>query len=97
MRQLILKISVSIDGFVGNTNGDFSWLFDSTDDTVVKWIVDTISNADYHLMGSHTFHDMAAYWPNSKEAFAEPMNRIPKIVFSRKGITGAIAHTYRRV
>jgi dihydrofolate reductase len=87
MRPLILKISVSIDGFVGTAKGDVSWIFDSMDDAVTRWIVDTISNADYHLMGSHTFHDMAAYWPTSTEPFAEPMNRIPKLIFSRKGIT----------
>lgn len=28
---------------------------------------------------------MAAYWPNSNEVFAAPMNEIPKIVFSKKG------------
>jgi dihydrofolate reductase len=46
-------------------------------------------------MGSRTFHDMAAYWPTSTEVFAEPMNRIPKLVFSRKGVTnpGDPAHT----
>ncbi|HEV2482758.1 MAG TPA: dihydrofolate reductase family protein [Puia sp.] len=87
MRQLILKISVSVDGFVGTTKGDVRWIFDSMDDAVVQWIVDVVSNADYHLMGSHTFHDMASYWPTSTEPFAAPMNNIPKIAFSKKGIT----------
>jgi dihydrofolate reductase len=87
MRQLILKISVSVDGFVGTAKGDVTWIFDSMDDAVVQWIVDTVSNADYHLMGSRTFHDMASYWPTSTEPFAGPMNNIPKIVFSKKGIT----------
>lgn len=87
MRKLILKSSVSVDGFVGTAKGDVTWIFDSMDDAVTQWVVDTVSNASYHLMGSHTFHDMAAYWPTSTEPFAEPMNRIPKLVFSRKGIT----------
>ena len=30
---------------------------------------------------------MIAYWPYSTEPFAAPMNEIPKIVFSKKGIT----------
>ena len=95
MRQLILKISVSVDGFVGTTRGDVSWIFDSMDDAVTQWILDLISDADFHLMGSRTFHDMASYWPSSTEPFAAPMNRIPKLVFSRKGITnpGDPSHT----
>ena len=87
MRKLILKSSVSVDGFVGTAKGDVTWIFDSMDDAVTQWVVDTVSNASYHLMGSHTFHDMAAYWPTSTEPFAEPMTRNPKLVFSRKGIT----------
>lgn len=87
MRQLILKISVSVDGFVATTDGDVSWLFDSMDDEATAWVVDKVSNASLHLMGSHTFHDMASYWPSSTEPFAAPMNRIPKLVFSKKGIT----------
>ena len=87
MRQLILKISVSVDGFVGTAKGDVTWIFDSMDDAVTQWVLDIVSDASYHVMGSRTFHDMAAYWPTSTEPFAEPMNRIPKLVFSRKGIT----------
>jgi dihydrofolate reductase len=77
MRQLILKISVSVDGFVGTTSGDVSWIFDSMDDAVTQWILDIISDAGFHLMGSRTFHDMASYWPSSTEPIAAPMNRIP--------------------
>jgi len=42
-------------------------------------------NASLHIMGSRTFHDMAAYWPTSTGVFAPPMNQIPKAVFSRQG------------
>lgn len=34
-------------------------------------------------MGSVTYYDMAAHWPNSDESYAVPMNQIPKIVFSK--------------
>ena len=66
MRDLILKMSISIDGFVGGPDGGIK-----------------IWNASLHIMGSRTFHDMAAYWPTSTEVFAAPMNQIPKAVFSR--------------
>lgn len=37
-------------------------------------------------MGSHSYYGMAAFWPFSDMPIAAPMNDIPKIVFSRKGI-----------
>jgi dihydrofolate reductase len=84
MRELILKMSISIDGFVGGLDGGIKWVFDS-DQEATAWTVETVRNASLHIMGSRTFHDMAAYWPTSTEVFAPPMNQIPKAVFSRQG------------
>jgi dihydrofolate reductase len=85
MRKLILKMHVSIDGFVGGAGGKVDWLFQTMDPAAVAWTVDTVWNAGLHIMGSRTFHDMAAYWPTSTEVFAPPMNQIPKAVFSKQG------------
>lgn len=87
MRKLILKMSVTIDGFVGGPNGELDWIFKTLGEDATAWTVDKIWQAGAHLMGRRTFHDMAAYWPSSTELFAAPMNEIPKIVFSRKGFT----------
>jgi dihydrofolate reductase len=84
MRELILKMSISIDGFVGGPDGGIEWVFGS-DPEAKAWTVETVWNASLHIMGSRTFHDMAAYWPTSTEVFAPPMNEIPKAVFSRQG------------
>jgi dihydrofolate reductase len=84
MRDLILKMSISIDGFVGGPDGEIKWVFNG-DQEARAWTVETVWNASLHIMGSRTFHDMAAYWPTSTEVFAPPMNRIPKAVFSRQG------------
>jgi|SRR5579859_7870650 len=86
MRKLLLKMSISVDGFVGGVNGEIDWIFTSMDTTAADWTVSVIRNAGLHLMGSRTFHDMVAYWPNSTEVFAAPMNEIPKAVVTRKGI-----------
>ncbi|HEV7556997.1 MAG TPA: dihydrofolate reductase family protein [Kofleriaceae bacterium] len=88
MRKLILKMSVSIDGFVRGANGESDWIFRTGDDESKAWTVQSISRAGVHIMGSSTFKDMAAYWPSSTEVFAAPMNDIPKVVFSRKGRAG---------
>lgn len=84
MRELILKMSMSIDGFVGDPDGGLKWVF-GTDDEAKAWTVETVWNASLHIMGSRTFRDMAAYWPTSTEVFAPPMNQIPKAVFSARG------------
>ena len=84
MRELILKMSMSIDGFVAGPDGGIKWVFGS-DQEAKAWTVETVWNASLHIMGSRTFHDMAAYWPTSTEVFAPPMNQIPKAVFSRQG------------
>jgi dihydrofolate reductase len=85
MRKLILKMSVSLDGFVGGPNGEIDWIFKTMSEDGKAWTADKISRAGAHLMGRKTFNDMAAYWPDSSEVFAAPMNEIPKIVFSKKG------------
>jgi len=86
MRKLILKMSISIDGFVGGPNGEIDWLLKTYDEGSTKWTMDIIRQAGVHIMGSRTFNDMKAYWPYSTEPFAAPMNEIPKIAFSKKGI-----------
>ncbi len=88
MRRLILKMSISIDGFVGGADGQIDWIFKSTDEAATTWIVDLLRDTGLHIMGSRTFQDMAAFWPTSTEPFAASMNAIPKVVFSRKGRVG---------
>jgi dihydrofolate reductase len=87
MRKLILKMSITLDGFVGGSKGEIDWVFKTGSEDARAWTVDKIWQAGAHLMGRKTFNDMAAYWPNSTEVFAAPMNEIPKIVFSRKGFS----------
>ena len=84
MRELILKMSISIDGFVADPDGGLKWVFDS-DPEATAWTVETVWNASLHIMGSRTFRDMAAFWPTSTEVYAPPMNQIPKAVFSKQG------------
>lgn len=88
MRKLILKMSISVDGFVGGPKGEINWIFDSMGEDATAWTVGIIRKAGAHLMGSRTFHDMAAYWPTSSDPFAAPMNEIPKVVFTRRGLGG---------
>ena len=83
MRKLILKMSMTVDGFVSGPKGESEWLFANSDESADEWSVKTAWQAGAHVMGSRTFHDMAGWWPSSTEVFAPPMNAIPKVVFSK--------------
>lgn len=93
MRDLVLKMSVTLDGFVGGPDGGIDWLFPGLSDDAITWTLDAISGASLHVMGSRTFRDMMAWWPGSTEPFAPPMNDIPKAVFTRCGDLGAARTT----
>jgi dihydrofolate reductase len=95
MRKLILKMSMSIDGFVAGPNGEIDWLFRLPDDEATAWTVAAIGSAGIHAMGRKSWQDMAAYWPTSTEAFAPAMNDLPKVVFTRAGL-GADARATTR-
>lgn len=81
MRDLVLNMSMSLDGFVAGPAGEIDWVFGG-DQAAIAWKIETISNASLHIMGSRTFNDMASFWPTATGAFAPPMNEIPKAVFS---------------
>jgi dihydrofolate reductase len=84
MRELVLKMFMSLDGFVGGLDGDQKWMINP--DLVAKaWMIERAWNTSLHVMGSRTFRDMASYWPTSTDGFAAPMNQIPKAVFSKQG------------
>jgi dihydrofolate reductase len=85
MRKLVLKMSISADGFISGPKGEIDWLLRTVDKSAKSWIENTLWQAGIHIMGSKTFHDMASYWPTSADILAAPMNEIPKIVFSKKG------------
>lgn len=102
MRKLVLKMSMSVDGFVGGPGGEVAPILASYDPLATAWTVATVQAAGLHIMGRRTFHDMVAWWPTSTEPYAPGMNRIPKAVFSRSGrvwenvdLTTAIRDTTR--
>jgi dihydrofolate reductase len=84
VRELILKMSMSIDGFVSDLDGANKWMF-GADQEAKAWAVEATWNASLHIMGSRSFQGMAAFWPTSTMEFAPPMNQIPKAVFSKQG------------
>lgn len=82
MASLVLKMSVSLDGYVAPIDGSTDWVAAGRSDDGASWTVETLSNAGAHLIGATTYAGWAAYWPGASGPFAKPMNEIPKVVFS---------------
>jgi len=87
MRKLIMKMSVSLDGFVAGTDEKKDWMFKTGDEESLAWSVDKIKRAGLIIMGRNSFETMAPYWPTATGPFAAPMNEIPKAVFSKSGFS----------
>jgi dihydrofolate reductase len=85
MRELILKMFVSLDGFVGSTDGNPGALMPPPDPVAKAWNAERAWDTSLHVVGSRTFQMWAGYWPTATDAFAAPMNQIPKAVFSKQG------------
>ena len=82
MASLVLKMSVSLDGYVAPLDGSTDWVAAGRSDDGARWTVETVSDASAHLMGAATYAGWAAFWPGASGPFAKPMNEIPKVVFS---------------
>ncbi len=88
MRKLIMKMSISVDGFVAGVNGKADWIFRSSDETSRAWSLERSYDAGMIIMGRKSFESMAPYWPTAAGPFAAPMNEIPKGVFTKSGYKG---------
>ena len=88
MRKLMLKMSISMDGFCADSDpdGPQKWLFDTADDESNAWEISFLKDVGYHAMGHNTYRDMAGFWPVANDGFSGLMNSIPKLIFTRKGL-----------
>jgi dihydrofolate reductase len=85
MRNVIVQTSLSLDGFVAPVKGapDHRGSALPEDPALKKIKLDWLGQAGTHAMGRVTYNEMAAHWPFSTDAYAAPMNDLPKVVFSR--------------
>jgi dihydrofolate reductase len=82
MRDVILYMSMSVDGFV-DSDREHPGVAIPEGAELKQWKLDQISNAGAHLMGRVTYEQMASHWPQSDDPYAAPMNDIRKVVFSK--------------
>ena len=82
MRDVVLYMSMSLDGFVGSDR-EHPGMAIPEGVELKQWQLDGISKAGAHLMGRVTYQEMSSYWPQLQDPYAAPMNDIPKVVFSK--------------
>lgn len=83
MRPVVLQMGVTLDGFVHGAKGYEDWGLPPEDEEVVAWKVASLREAGTHIMGRATYEAMASVWPNTTGVYADVMNEIPKVVFSK--------------
>jgi dihydrofolate reductase len=49
----------------------------------VAWKVASLREAGTHIVGRATHEAMASVWPNTTGVYADVMNEIPKVIFSK--------------
>jgi dihydrofolate reductase len=82
MASLVLKMSISLDGYIAPADGSSGWEATGRSPDGAEWVSDTLSNARAHLVGAATYTRWADFWPRQSGPIAAAMNEIPKVVFS---------------
>ena len=70
MASLVLKMSVSLDGYVAPIDGSTDWEAAGRSEDGAAWTLETVSNADTHLIGAATYARWATFWPAASGPFA---------------------------
>jgi dihydrofolate reductase len=83
MRRVVLQMGVTLDGYVAGTGGEGDWGLPAEHPDVRAWKVASLRQVGTHIMGRVTYEQMAGHWPNATGDYADFMNDLPKVVFSK--------------
>jgi len=83
MRPVVLQMGVTVDGFVAGPGGEGDWGLPPEHPDVRAWKVASLREVGTHIMGRVTYEQMAGHWPTASGDYADFMNKLPKVVFSR--------------
>jgi dihydrofolate reductase len=82
-RRVILKMVMSLDGFVTSPDGTHEWMFEWFAEDSLEWNRRALGAAGVHAMGRRSYEIMGPHWSASEGPIATAMNEKPKAVFSR--------------
>lgn len=81
-RKVVLKMVMSLDGFVTSPDGTHEWMFEFFGDDSGEWSRRALDEAGVHAMGRRSYEIMGPHWAASEGPIATAMNEKPKAVFS---------------
>ncbi len=81
-RKVVLKMVMSLDGFVTSPDGTHEWMFEWFGDDSGEWNRRALEEAGVHAMGRRSYEIMGPHWAASEGPIATAMNEKPKAVFS---------------
>src|SRR3954467_13028125 len=81
--KVILKMVMSLDGFVTSPDGTHEWMFEWFGDDSGEWNRRALEAAGVHAMGRRSYEIMGPPWAASEGPTATAMNDKPKACFSR--------------
>ena len=82
-RRVVLKMVMSLDGFVTSPDGTHEWMFEWFGEDSGRWNRRALDEAGVHAMGRRSYEIMGPHWVASEGLIATAMNEKPKAVFSR--------------
>ncbi|HEY0743105.1 MAG TPA: dihydrofolate reductase family protein [Chryseosolibacter sp.] len=92
MRKLILSANITLDGFMAGERGELDWHFSHWNGELMEDALEQLRNIDTILIGRVAYDNMSMHWPKAEKSkmcsgteleFAQTMNRLEKIVFSK--------------
>jgi dihydrofolate reductase len=92
-RKVVLKMVMSLDGFVTSPDGSHEWMFEWFGEDSGEWSRRALEEAGVHAMGRRSYEIMGPHWAASEGPIATSMNEKPKAVFSRTLKTAEWANT----
>jgi dihydrofolate reductase len=81
-RKVVLKMVMSLDGFVTSPDGTHDWMFEWFGSDSGEWNLRALEEAGVHAMGRRSYEIMGPHWAASQGPIASSMNEKPKAVFS---------------
>jgi dihydrofolate reductase len=88
-RQLILHMSVSLDGFVARSDGDINWLTPRGEGVIDhgdrrhRANLEMFGEVGLIMMGRRACEQMAHAWGSSDSPMAQVINALPKVIYSQ--------------
>src|SRR5215216_3941071 len=73
-RKVVLKMVMSLDGFVTSPDGTHEWMFEWFGDDSGEWNRRALDEAGVHAMGRRSYEIMGPHWAASDGPIATAMN-----------------------